>query len=178
MAFGVEASWSQCTGLGKVGIGDFILQKSCNAATYNISPTQTNRSGTVGTGYVISFGIGASIVTLALWTLRYMRNVVYYNSFRQAYESLPSFHIQVMWLPGGVSGTLWSIGNFFSMISVQYLGEATGYSVIQAAMLVSGLWGIVYFREVTGFQTIFKWFLSAFTTVFGILLLSYEHHNG
>jgi len=41
---------------------------------------------------------------------------------------------------------------------------------------VSGLWGILYFKEVTGTVTITKWFLSALFTVAGILLLSYEHH--
>jgi len=83
----------------------------------------------------------------------------------RAYKALPPLHIRIMWLAGGVSGTLWSIGNFFSMISVEYLGEGVGYSVVQSAMLVSGLWGIFYFREVVGVATISKWFFSAFLTV-------------
>jgi hypothetical protein len=36
-----------------------------------------------------------------------------------------------MWLQGCTSGLLWSIGNFFSVISVENLGEGIGYSVIQ-----------------------------------------------
>jgi glucose uptake protein GlcU len=53
------------------------------------------------------------------------------QSFRVAFASLPSFHVRKMWLQGGTSGLLWSIGNFFSMISVRDLGEGVGYSVIQ-----------------------------------------------
>jgi hypothetical protein len=42
-------------------------------------------------------------------------------------------------------------------------------------MLISGLWGIFYYREITNKVTIVKWFLSAGVTVVGILFLSYEH---
>jgi glucose uptake protein GlcU len=94
-----------------------------------------------------------------------------------AYDALPSLHIPTLWLAGGISGTLWSIGNFFSILSVEHLGEGVGYSVVQAAMLVSGLWGIFYFREITDTMAIMKWFVSAGLTVSGILLLSYEHHE-
>ena len=44
-------------------------------------------------------------------------------------------------------------------------------------MLVSGMWGIFYFREVEGFAIRIKWFLSAMVTIAGILLLSFEHVN-
>ena len=40
-----------------------------------------------------------------------------------------------MWLYGGTCGLLWSIGNFFSIIAVDYLGEGVGYSATQTAML-------------------------------------------
>jgi glucose uptake protein GlcU len=83
-----------------------------------------------------------------------------------------------MWLSGGASGTLWSIGNFFSIISVEHLGEGVGYSVVQASMLISGLWGICFFHEIVDVCTITKWFVSAGLTVSGIVLLSYEHHEG
>jgi glucose uptake protein GlcU len=82
-----------------------------------------------------------------------------------------------MWLPGGTSGLLWSIGNFFSLISVYYLGEGVGYPLVQTSILISGLWGLFYFNEVTGFERRIKWFASSLLTVFGILLLSYEHHE-
>jgi glucose uptake protein GlcU len=130
-----------------------------------------------GRGYVISFAIGASIVTLLLWILRYSYYLSRSRSFVKAYEALPSLHLSVLWFPGALSGTLWSIGNFFSILSVEHLGEGVGYSVVQAAMLVSGLWGIFWFREIVCTTAITYWFISAGLTISGILLLSYEHHE-
>lgn len=130
-----------------------------------------------GLGYLISFAIGASIVNLSLWVFRYLYLCQRHRSFSTAYQALPSFHIRKMWLYGGTCGLLWSIGNMFSIISVEFLGEGVGYSVVQSSMLVSGLWGIFYFNEIQGATTIFKWLLSATVTVLGILLLSYEHHE-
>ena len=49
--------------------------------------------------------------------------------------------------------------------------------LLQAAMLISGLWGICYYREIINPVTIIKWFLSASLTVAGILFLSYEHQT-
>jgi glucose uptake protein GlcU len=80
-----------------------------------------------------------------------------------------------MWLAGGLSGMLWSIGNFFSLISVFYLGQGVGYPLVQTSIIVSGLWGIFYFKEITGFERISKWLASSLLTIFGILLLGYEH---
>jgi hypothetical protein len=131
-----------------------------------------------GMGYTISFAIGASLVNLALWLLRYLFNVCKVRSFQRAYHILPSFHLRKMWFAGGLSGTLWSIANFFSLLSVKHLGEGVGYSVTQSSMIVAGLWGIFYYREIVGAGMIGKWFASVFMTVSGILLLSYEHHEG
>jgi hypothetical protein len=132
--------------------------------------------GAGGATYVVSFAIGATIVTAALWCGRYLYLCQKECSFSKAYARLPSFHFRQMWLAGGLCGLLWSIGNFFSILSVQYLGEGVGYSVVQLNLLVSGVWGIAYFGEVQGKVTIAKWFASAVIAVLGILLLSYEHH--
>jgi len=129
-----------------------------------------------GLGYTISFAIGASIVTLSLWIIRYTYCLYLANfHFIQAYKSLPSLHLATMWLPGGIAGMLWSIGNISSMVSVQQLGVGVGYALTQASMLVSGLWGIFYFHEIKGLVVRIKWMLAAVITLFGILVLSYEH---
>ena len=129
-----------------------------------------------GASYVISFAIGASVVTLGLWVIRYGYLCYYHGSLTNAYMQLPSFHFQQMWLAGGLCGLLWSVGNFFSILSVMWLGEGVGYSVVQLNLLVSGVWGIFYYNEVEGKATICKWFIAAVFAVGGILLLSYEHH--
>mmetsp|Transcript_25364 Transcript_25364/g.59383 ORF Transcript_25364/g.59383 Transcript_25364/m.59383 type:complete len:448 (-) Transcript_25364:1477-2820(-) len=141
-------------------------------------PMQFAPTDDKGLPYLTSFAIGATIVTLFLWLLRYLYLWNKHNySFTRAYEALPSFHLRKMWPYGGACGLLWSIGNFFSILSIENLGEGVGFSTTQAAMLVSGLWGIFYFREVEGSNAIAKWYVSASVTVIGILLLSYEHHE-
>jgi len=131
-----------------------------------------------GLPFLTSFSIGATIVTICLWILRYIY-LIYKNDycFRQAYNALPSFHFRKVYPYGITCGLLWSIGNFCSILSVEFLGEGVGYSATQSSMLISGLWGIFYFREIEGANAISKWFLSASVTVLGILLLSYEHHE-
>lgn len=136
------------------------------------------KSDTKGTHYLLSFAIGAAIVTIALWLFRYVVNIIHYQGdCVAAYEALPSFHLRVMWKAGGLSGLLWSIGNYFSLISVFYLGEGVGYPLVQSSILVSGVWGIFYFGEVKGHDRITMWILSSLFTLLGILLLSYEHHE-
>jgi hypothetical protein len=88
-----------------------------------------------GLGYLISFSIGASMVNVALWMFRYLYMVQKHGSLSRAYHALPSFHLRKMWRYGGTCGLLWSIGNFFSILSVEFLGEGVGYSVVQASML-------------------------------------------
>ena len=56
-------------------------------------------------------------------------------------------------------------------MACQRLGQAVGYSASQAALLVSVLWGIFYYKEITNSSIIIKWFLSAVVTVLGIFLL-------
>lgn len=141
-----------------------------------MAPMKFSKGTTKGTHYLLSFAIGASIVNITLWVLRFSYTAVRCRSLTKAYDGLPSFHLRVMWLAGGASGLLWSIGNFFSLISVFYLGEGVGYPLVQTSILVSGLWGIFYFKEVQGAERISHWLLSSLLTIFGILFLSYQHH--
>ena len=141
-------------------------------------PMHYSSGNTTGLGYAISFAIGATIVLCSMWIFRYLFHLGRTRSFAVAFSCLPSFHLRVMWLPGGVAGGLWSLGNICSMLSVQGLGEGVGYSVVQGSMLVSGLWGVYYYQEVTSKMTRLKWLAAAVLTVSGILLLSYEHRTG
>lgn len=132
-----------------------------------------------GAGFVISFGIGSSVITLLLWICRLLYNVVINKaSIVSAYQMLPSFHWKILWRPGCLGGFLWSLGNFFSLLSVKYLGEGVGYPAVQTSILVAGLWGIFFFKEITGLRRISLWLCSATLALGGILLLSYEHGSG
>jgi glucose uptake protein GlcU len=67
-----------------------------------------------------------------------------------------------------------SLGNIASMVSVQVLEEAVGYSICQSSLLISGLWGIFYFKEVTGFNRV-KWGAAAVMCLAGIVGLTAMH---
>jgi len=73
-------------------------------------PLKFSGPETKGLQYVISFGIGAMIITIFLWFLRFVYYLVTFKSVHVAYAALPSFHINVMWRPGALAGLLWSIG--------------------------------------------------------------------
>lgn len=170
----MEASWHLCIGRRKsddrvAGLSLFI--GPLKIVVCIISDTAK------GAAYVISFGIGASIVIMGAWCLRYSCLLARLGSPVKAYQALPAFHFRTMWQPGGTAGLLWSLGNFCSILSVRFLGVGVGYSVIQASMIVSGLWGIFFFKEVVGAPSIARWMGSAFTTLGGILLLSYTHES-
>jgi glucose uptake protein GlcU len=76
---------------------------------------------------------------------------------------------------GVFSGVLWSIGNIGQIYSVNYLGESIGMSIAQSQMVVSGLWGILWFGEIRGYAKVTGWILSALLTLGGIFILSHEH---
>lgn len=132
--------------------------------------------GFYGAGYLVSYSCGAMIVTIAMWVLRYLFCLYRVGGDAQkAYDSLPGFHFQEMWLPGLLAGGLYSLGNFTSLIAVSVLGQGVGFSFVQTSMFFSGLWGIFYFSEIQGTAVIVKWLLSSIITVIGILCLSFEH---
>lgn len=128
-----------------------------------------------GPSYTISFACGSMLITIGCWFWRYIFELYQHDgSFSNAYHSLPSFHIKEMWLLGGLSGAIYSVGNFMTIISVTYLGQSVGFTFIQASMLISGSWGIFWFKEITDRAQIVKWLMSACIAISGILWLTHE----
>jgi glucose uptake protein GlcU len=169
--------------------GDIVLtrrQAGLIAAAFNGLWGGTNlvplhfaaQAGYGGPSYVISFACGSMVVTIHLWLIRFLYELYRLDGeWGAAYNALPSFHIRQMWFQGMLSGFLYSLGKFMSIISVTYLGQGVGYSFTQFSMLVSGLWGIFKFEEIKGQDRITNWFFSAVTAVMGILWLCYEHSS-
>lgn len=50
-------------------------------------------------------------------------------------------------LPGVCCGGLWAAGNVLSVHATMRLGQAVGFPLTQVCVLVSALWGILYFGE-------------------------------
>jgi hypothetical protein len=134
--------------------------------------------GIYGSAYVISFATGAMIVQIAVWIGLFVYQ--YYQKKEQwqdALDALPKFHLRELWAPGLMAGLLYSIGNFTAILTVAALGQSIGYPFCQMQLFVSGCWGIFYFKEVKGYHTIAKWFLSATLALVGIVWLAYEREG-
>ncbi len=63
------------------------------------------------------------------------------------------------------------------ILSVTFLGESIGMSIVQSQMIISGLLGIVLFKEIKNMKTIICWVASAVVTFTGIVFLSQEHKS-
>jgi glucose uptake protein GlcU len=135
--------------------------------------------GLSGAAYLISYGTGSLLVCISIWIMLFSYHFVKrgYN-FHDAVEQLPAWHVRELGLPGVLAGLFYSVGNFGAILAVAYLGQGVGFSFCQGQLLISGLWGVFYFKEIQGRETITKWFASAIVTVFGIILLSYQHESG
>ena len=133
-------------------------------------------SHTKGFNYVFSFAVGATLVNLSAWAIRFY--FLYLNSLKDAnvaFRALPSFHLRVMLIPGLASGMFYSLGNFASIVSVTYLGEGLGYSMTQSSMLISGLWGIFYYNEISSTLSMKGWIISASIALAGMMILCLNH---
>jgi hypothetical protein len=134
--------------------------------------------GLSGAAYLISYGTGSMMVCISIWIGLVLYHFRQKGNLEDALAALPAFHVKEIGLNGLLAGLLYSIGNFCSILAVAYLGQAVGYSACQAQLLISGLWGVFYFKEINGEDTIAKWFASAVVAFVGIIWLSYEHEGG
>ena len=57
-------------------------------------PMHYAAGNTNGLGYVISFSIGALLVTMMLWIFRFSYQLFKLKNVKEAYEVLPSFHFR------------------------------------------------------------------------------------
>eukprot|EP00929_Paragymnodinium_shiwhaense_P033076 TRINITY_DN18232_c0_g1_i2.p1 TRINITY_DN18232_c0_g1~~TRINITY_DN18232_c0_g1_i2.p1 ORF type:complete len:343 (+),score=57.87 TRINITY_DN18232_c0_g1_i2:86-1114(+) len=120
-----------------------------------------------GVHFVISFGVGSMLTTIG-FLLTYF---LYLTVCRR--EPLPPFHPRAMALPGFLSGCLWALGNFCSLYLVNAVGQGIGTAFLQSSVIVSGLWGILYYKEMKG-TVIFYWMFSCLLCLAGTLLLAHE----
>lgn len=177
MIFGykIVLTWRQVGMIGAVFNG---VWGGMNLIPYHLAKKEDPTLN--GPKYIISYATGAMIVQLTIWILLFIYNIIYktngtYDIFDAA-ALLPKFQYNVI-RPGILCGALYSIGNFTSIVAVSYLGQGTGYSLCQLSMIVSGLWGIFYFHEITDVYCRMKWFVSAFTAISGIVLLSFQQQQ-
>mmetsp|Transcript_15923 Transcript_15923/g.50037 ORF Transcript_15923/g.50037 Transcript_15923/m.50037 type:complete len:333 (+) Transcript_15923:125-1123(+) len=118
-----------------------------------------------GIEYLVSFGVGAGIVTIVVAG-------IYFAGLRHLGRPIPSFQVGVAAKPALTTGLLWSAGNYCSIYATNLLGMAIGWPLVQCQLIVSGLWGVLYYREVEGRRTIGLFMASSAVLLMGVVLLS------
>ena len=76
--------------------------------------------------------------------------------------------------PGAGAGIFWSVANLFGTLAVLRGGNALAVAQINAASLISsGLWGLLYYREIRGRAALY-WCAAAVFTGAMTVMLSFE----
>ena len=134
--------------------------------------------GCYGFSFILSFGSGSLAANIALWVLYF---IYVYNSegttLVGACAMMPPLYLKELWFRGLLAGFLITVAMFSSIMAISFLGQGVGNSLVQTKILISGLWGIFWFREVKDTRAIAKWFASAALCVASILWLSYERNS-
>lgn len=164
---GITLTNRQCGIAGAVINGAFT---GCSLVPLHYAKEQ----GFGGERYILSIACGAMISNIIIWILFLLVRSIQAGSLTAGSQSMPEWHFAALWKPGILAGVFLAIAMFASIFSVTYLGQGVGNSLVQAKILVSGLWGILWFREINGVERVSKWFLSAFITIGAIVWLSME----
>lgn len=72
-----------------------------------------------------------------------------------------------------LSGLIWNIGNLLSLISLSLIGLSKMGPISQSATLVAVLWGLFYFKEVTGLRARMQILIGAIILLIGVATLGF-----
>lgn len=126
-----------------------------------LAPSHYTAPEESGLAFIPSFGFGAMLASPLLtlcWFGLYERQK-------------PQWHLKQC-LPIGVfSGTLWNISNVLAVVAIPELGYAVAYPILQCALFVAGVWGIVLFGEIRGRQ-IAVFFASGLVLLVGAVVVA------
>lgn len=71
------------------------------------------------------------------------------------------------------SGLIWNIGNLLSLVSLSLIGLSKMGPISQTAVLVAVLWGLFYFKEVTGLRARLQVLIGAIVLLTGVAILGF-----
>ncbi|CAM6119786.1 unnamed protein product [Calypogeia fissa] len=128
-------------------------------------PLEYANKDVVGVEYIISFGVGAIIMTGCVLAIH---SAILFSHGKP----LPQFHFSVAAFPALMTGLFWSAGNFCSTYATMYLGMSLGWPLVQCQLIISALWAAFYFKDVTDRKLVAGLLGSSLLVVFGAALLS------
>jgi hypothetical protein len=155
---------------GVVNVAKRYVLGSCADSPHECPPSMVERFDIFGS-WMASFGIGALGISLAavlmVWAIETSKG-----------QALSSFQWKVMWLPGNLAGIFWAAGNVFQLAALTRGGSAVMMPFNQGcSLMLTGLWGLLYYKEVKGPFLSVMWFAVAGCLVLAIVLLSHEKES-
>ena len=165
---GIPLSQRQCGILGAAMNGVFT-------GSSLVPLHYAKEEGFGGANFMISMASGSMIANILVWCCFFgFTTIANQTTWQDGLQRMPRWYFKELWFPGFMAGLLLAIAMFGSILAVTYLGQGVGNSLVQTKILVSGLWGIFFYKEVRGTKTIAMWFLSATVAVLAIIWLSLE----
>lgn len=118
-------------------------------------------------GFCFGMGVGVftTLVVLFYFIISFLRG-----------KGIPALHFRVVFLPAMIAGFVSNIGTVASIYATVNLGLTVGFPLTQMAVLVSGLWGLFLFKEMTRWNAISAFFLSGIILIGGAALLAVFAH--
>ena len=114
-----------------------------------------------GLAFMPSFGVGAMLAGCVALIARWL------------WKRSPPVFLPYVAIPlGAASGIVWNIGNVLSLVAIQTVGYSVAYPILQCALFVGGLWGILVFREVRNVVSIAAFIIGAGVLLAGAALVA------
>ena len=122
-----------------------------------------NGGDTAGLAFLPYLAVGLAIATPVVFG-------VYFRAWRPGLSARVALHAGVAAGPGLLTGCYWAMGNYSAIFATMYLGQAIGYPLTQTAIVVNGLWGIAYYREIRGKYPVGVFYAAVVVIICGAVL--------
>ncbi|EGC29401.1 hypothetical protein DICPUDRAFT_90514 [Dictyostelium purpureum] len=162
--------------------------KNYEVSIYDRIPNRLKTVSGVVFALVIGILLGVNMIPMQLWkqrnpdanpldyTFSQFSGIFLANTFVFILYTIikrpPQIYPQTI-LPSFCSGVVLGVANIGLMISTENLGYTVGYPIsCSGPMIVSSLWSIFYFREITGLRNFIILFVSFSILIGGIVLMA------
>lgn len=129
----------------------------------------SREENSTGLCYGFCFGMGVGVFTLLVLIFYFIINFL-------RGKGIPALHLRVVLLPAMAAGFISNMGTVASIYATVNLGLTVGFPLTQMAVLVSGLWGLFLFKEMTRWNAIGAFFVSGVVLIGGAALLAVFAH--
>lgn len=161
--------------VGLVTLGRKVVeeQDSCSIKKKTCSAAVQEEFDVLGS-WIVCFGFGAAIVTIVFFGLL----TAYRATLAKPRPTpvAPELHLRVLAGPGSIAGIFWNVGNILITLAVSdpHGGQAIVMTQVTSVnLVVSGIWGLIFYREVLGWRAGI-WVFFALWTICFMILLSFE----